>query len=284
MRVSKYIKKWFPLFGLPAFLAFTLAFLVPFGMGLFLSFTSFRTVDDAKWVGVQNYVQAFTENADFLNALWFTVRFTAVSVITVNVMAFALALMLTRALKGTNIFRAIFFLPNLIGGIVLGYIWQLLINGLLSRFFQQDLTYDSAYGFWGLVVVVNWQMIGYMMIIYIAGIQNIPGEIMEAADIDAAGFWRKLMNVTIPMTASSITICTFLTLSNCLKLFDQNLALTAGAPQNETEGLALNIFRTFYNIRNHQGVGQAKAVVFFVFVAIIAYLQLRLTRSKEVDG
>ncbi|MCL2784591.1 MAG: sugar ABC transporter permease [Propionibacteriaceae bacterium] len=284
MRVSKYIRKWFPLFALPTFLAFTLAFLIPFGMGLFLSFTTFRTVDDAQWVGVQNYVLAFTENNDFLNALWFTVRFTVVSVITVNVIAFALAMLLTKAIKGTNIFRAVFFLPNLIGGIVLGYVFQLLINGILGQLFSQDLTYSSAYGFWGLVVVVNWQMIGYMMIIYIAGIQNIPGEVIEAADIDAAGFWRKLVHVTIPMVASSVTICTFLTMANCLKLFDQNLALTAGAPQNETEGLALNIFRTFYNMRNHQGVGQAKAVVFFVFVAIIAFLQLRLTRSKEVEG
>ena len=284
MRVAKYIKGWFPLFGLPAFLAFALAFLVPFAMGLFLSFTTFRTVDDAKWVGFDNYIRAFTENSDFINALWFTVRFTLVSVITVNVLAFALALLLTRAIKGTNLFRAVFFLPNLIGGIVLGYIGQLLVNSVLGALYGQDLTYDPAYGFWGLVVLVNWQMIGYMMIIYIAAIQNIPGEVMEAAEIDAAGFWRKLFNVTIPMTASSITICTFLTLSNCLKLFDQNLALTNGAPQNQTEGLALNIYRTFYNIRNHQGVGQAKAVVFFVFVAVIAYLQLRFTRSKEVDG
>ena len=284
MRVSKYIKKWFPVFGLPTFLAFTLAFLVPFAMGLFLSFTQFRTVDDAEWVGLDNYVLAFSENSDFLNALWFTVRFTVVSVVLVNVLAFALAMLLTKAIKATNIFRAVFFLPNLIGGIVLGYVWQLLINGVLDRLFSQDLTYDSAYGFWGLVVLVNWQMIGYMMIIYIAAIQNIPGEVLEAADIDAAGFWSKLVHVTIPMVASSITICTFLTLSNCLKLFDQNLALTNGAPQNETEGLALNIFRTFYNIRNHQGVGQAKAVVFFVFVAVIAFLQLRFTRSREVEG
>ena len=284
MRVSKYIKRWFPLFAMPTFLAFTLAFIVPFGMGLYLSFTKFRTVNDAQWVGFDNYVLAFTENNDFLNALWFTVRFTLVSVVTVNVAAFALAMLLTRAIKATNLFRAVFFLPNLIGGIVLGYVGRLLINAVLNYLYSQDLTYDSAYGFWGLVIVVNWQMIGYMMIIYIAGIQAVPGEVMEAADIDGAGFWSKLVHVTIPMVASSITICTFLTLSNCLKLFDQNLALTGGAPQNETEGLALNIFRTFYNIRNHQGVGQAKAVVFFVFVAGIAYLQLRLTRSREVEG
>jgi len=283
MRISTYIKKWFPLFALPTFLAFCLAFVVPFGMGLYLSFTKFRTVNDAQWVGVSNYVTAFTENNDFIHALWFTVRFTVVSVVLVNILAFALAMMLTRAIKGTNIFRAVFFLPNLIGGIVLGYVWQFIINGVLSKLFHHDLTYSSAYGFWGLVIVVNWQMIGYMMIIYIAAIQNVPGDLLEAAEIDEAGFWAKLFYVTLPMVAPSITICVFLTMSNCLKLFDQNLALTNGAPKNTTEGLALNIYRTFYGMRNHQGVGQAKAVVFFVVVSIIAYIQLRATRSKEVE-
>jgi len=284
MQVSKYLRKWFPLFALPTGLAFILAFVIPFAMGLYLSFTKFQTVTDARWVGVSNYVKAFTQNADFLHALWFTLRFAAVSVITVNVLAFALAMLLTRAIKGTNIFRAVFFLPNLIGGIVLGYIWQLLINGLLGHFFQRDITWDSAYGFWGLVVVVNWQMIGYMMIIYIAGIQSVSADVLEAADIDGAGFWSKLFRVTIPMLASSITICLFLTMANCLKLFDQNLALTAGAPKRATEGLALNIFNTFYGTTNSQGIGQAKAVVFFVFVSIIAFLQLRATRSREVEA
>jgi len=284
MQVSKYLKKWFPLFALPTTLAFVLAFVVPFFMGLYLSFTKFQVITDAQWVGVSNYVRAFTQDNDFLHALWFSLRFTVASVVFVNVFAFALALLLTRALKGTNIFRAIFFLPNLIGGIVLGYIWNLLLNALLGALFQHDLTYDSAYGFWGLVIVVNWQMIGYMMVIYIAGVQNISADVMEAADIDGAPFWPKLFQVTIPMVASSITICVFLTMANCLKMFDQNLALTAGAPQNMTEGLALNIFRTFYFLRNQQGVGQAKAVVFFVFVAGIAYIQLRATREKEVEA
>jgi len=284
MQVSKYLKKWFPLFALPTTLAFVLAFVVPFGMGLYLSFTKFRTVNDAQWVGVSNYVKAFTQNASFLNALWFTVRFAAVSVITVNVVAFALALLLTRAIKGTNIFRAVFFLPNLIGGIVLAYIWQLLINGVLTMINGRTMMYSSAYGFWGLVIVVNWQMIGYMMIIYIAGLQNISTDVLEAADIDGASFWPKLFRVTIPMVVSSITICLFLTMANCLKLFDQNLALTAGGPQKKTTGLALDIYNTFYNSTNSQGIGQAKAVVFFVFVAIIAFLQLRATRSREVEA
>ncbi len=284
MRISKYIKKWFPVFALPTFLAFILAFVVPFAMGLYLSFTKFRTVNDATWVGLKNYTAIFTENGDFLQALWFTVRFTLVSVVTVNILAFALATALTRAIKGRNVFRAVFFLPNLIGGIVLGYVWQLILNALLSALFSQDMTYSPTYGFWGLVILINWQMIGYMMIIYIAGIQNIPTDVLEAADIDGAGPWKKLVSVTIPMVAPSITICVFLTLSNCMKLFDQNLALTNGAPGNKTEGLALNIYRVFYNLRNHQGVGQAEAVIFFIFVAVVAFLQLRATRSKEVDA
>ncbi|MDR1852145.1 MAG: sugar ABC transporter permease [Propionibacteriaceae bacterium] len=284
MQVSKYLRKWFPVFALPTTGAFILAFVVPFAMGLYLSFTKFRTVTNATWVGADNYVRAFTENTDFLGAFWFTLRFTVVSVISVNVIGFLLAVLLTQAIKGTNIFRAIFFLPNLIGGIVLGYVWQLLLNGILQAWFGQDLTYDPNYGFWGLVIVVNWQMIGYMMVIYIAGLQNVPEEILQAAEVDGAGPLKRLFFVTIPMVASSFTICIFLTLSNCLKLFDQNLALTDGAPDNQTEGVALNIYRTFYGMQNHQGVGQAKAVVFFVVVAVIAYLQLRATRKKEVDA
>jgi len=284
MRISHYTKKWFPVFAMPTFLAFCLAFVVPFAMGLYLSFTKFRTVNDAQWVGFANYAKAFTENTDFLRALWFTVRLTLVSVVSVNVLAFALAMLLTKAIKGTNVFRAVFFLPNLIGGIVLGYVFSLAINATLSKIASHDITFKSAYGFWGLVILVNWQMIGYMMVIYIAGLQNVPTDMLEAADIDGAGFWSKLFRVIIPMVAGSITICTFLTMANCLKLFDQNLALTNGAPRNTTEGLALNIYRTFYNVMNHQGVGQAKAVVFFVFVSVVAYLQLRLTRSKETDA
>jgi len=284
MQISKYLKKWFPLFALPTSAAFIMAFVIPFAMGLYLSFTKFRAVTDAQWVGLQNYLTVFRGGTGFLNALWFSVRFTVVSVVLVNVVAFTLALLLTKALKGTNFFRSVFFLPNLIGGIVAGAVWQNVLNAILGKLFQQDLTYSSAYGFWGLVLMVNWQMIGYMMIIYIAAIQNISADVMEAADIDGASFWSKLFQVTIPMVASSITIVVFLTMANCLKLFDQNLALTGGAPKNTTEGLALNIYRTFYFLNNKQGVGQAAAVVFFVFVAVIAVLQLRATRSREMDS
>ena len=282
--MEKTLKKYFPIFVLPTLAAFVAAFLVPFVMGVWLSFCQFTTVTDAQFVGVANYITAFTRNRDFLNALWFTLKFTVVSVVTVNLFAFALALLLTRAIPGRNLFRTDFFMPNLIGGIVLGYIWQLIINGILARFLGVDITFAAKYGFWGLVVVMNWQMIGYMMIIYIAGIQNIPGDLTEAAAIDGAGPWQTLRHVTIPMVMPSITICSFLTLTNSFKLFDQNFALTGGAPARQTQMLALDIYNTFYSRVGSEGEGQAKAVVFFLLVAAIAFGQLRLTRGKEVEG
>lgn len=280
--MQKTIKKWFPLFVLPTLIAFSLAFLIPFIMGIYLSFTEFRTVTDATWVGFDNYVKVFS-NQEFLDALWFTVRFTVVSLVTVNVFAFSFAVMLTRKLKGTNLFRTVFFMPNLIGGIVLGYIWQLIINGILMKF-GVTLTADAKYGFWGLIVLMNWQQIGYMMIIYIAGIQNISPDLMEAAGIDGANQRQVLKSITIPMVMPSITICLFLTLSNSFKLFDQNLALTAGAPSRKTAMLALDIYNTFYGKVGWEGVGQAKAVIFFLIVAVISLTQLAYTRKKEVES
>ena len=204
------------------------------------------------------------------------------SMALINVLAFTVAMLLTKGIRGTNAFRTVFFMPNLIGGIVLGYIWQLLLNGILANF-QKTLTYNSAYGFWGLVVLMCWQQIGYMMIIYISGIQNVPGELIEAAKIDGAKPAQILFHVTIPMVMPSITICTFLTLTNGFKLFDQNLALTNGEPSSMSELLALNIFNTFYGRTGYEGVGQAKAVVFSLLVALIAIIQTRLTRTKEVQ-
>lgn len=270
------------MFVLPTLAAFTAFFIVPFLMGIYLSFNSFTTVSNAKWVGFDNYVRAFS-NSDFLRALWFTALFTLVSVVTVNIFAFLLAMALTSRIRGKNIFRTIFFMPNLIGGIVLGYIWNLIINGVLS-YFGVDISYDAKYGFWGLIVLTNWQLIGYMMVIYIAGLQNIPRDLHEAAEIDGATKWQTLKNVTIPMLMPSITICTFLTLTNSFKLFDQNLALTAGAPAKKTAMLALDIYNTFYGRAGWQGVGQAKAVIFFLIVALIAFAQLKLTSSREVEN
>ena len=279
---NKMMKKYFPVFVLPTLLAFTIGFIVPFIMGVYLSFCKFTTVTDAKFVGLQNYVKIFTEDGTFGHALWYTTAFTVVSVVLINVIGFAVALLLTKKIKGTNIFRTVFFMPNLIGGIILGYVWQLLLNGLLLQI-NKTLTYSSIYGFWGLVILMCWQQIGYMMIIYIAGIQNIPGELIEAAQIDGANKGQLLKNVIIPMVMPSITICTFLTLTNSFKLFDQNLALTNGEPSNMSEMLALNIYNTFYGRTGWEGVGQAKAVIFFILVGAIAMIQNRLTRSKEVQ-
>lgn len=280
--MEKSLKKYFPVFVLPTFISFAVVFLIPFILGIYLSFTEFTTVESAEWVGIENYIKAFTEDNNFLNALWFTIKFTVVSVITINIFAFGLALLLTKALKGTSVFRTIFFMPNLIGGIVLGYIWNLLINSILG-IFGYDITYNADYGFWGLVFLLNWQLIGYMMVIYIAGLQNIPKELTEAALIDGASSFSILQNIKIPMVMPSVTICLFLTLTNSFKLFDQNLALTGGAPARETSMLALDIYNTFYGRIGWQGVGQAKAVVFFIIVAVIAFVQLKITGRKEVE-
>lgn len=281
--MKRNIKKYFPIFLLPITIAFAFAFVIPFAMGVGLSFTEFTAVTDAKWVGFQNYISAFSSSSDFLHALGFTALFTVVSVVTVNVFSFTLALLLSRGIRGTNLFRSVFFMPNLIGGIVLGYIWNLLINAVLSSF-GVDITYKAEYGFWGLVILTNWQLIGYMMVIYIAGLQNVPHDLIEAAQIDGASPAKTLFSVKIPMVMPSITICMFLTLTNSFKMFDQNLALTAGAPERETEMLALNIYNTFYGRVGWQGVGQAKAVIFFLIVGLLAFLQLKITSSKEVNA
>lgn len=279
--MAKAIKRYWPIFVLPTFLAFILGFIAPFIMGIYLSFCKFTTVTDAKFIGFSNYLKIFTDPS-FVHALWYTALFTVVSVILINVLAFTVALLLTKGFKGTNVFRTVFFMPNLIGGIILGYIWQLLLNGILL-YFNRTLTYSSTYGFWGLIVLMCWQQVGYMMIIYIAGIQNISGDLIEAAKIDGANSRQILRNVTIPMVMPSITICTFLTLTNSFKLFDQNLALTNGEPSKMSEMLALNIYNTFYGRTGWEGVGQAKAVAFFILVAIIALAQNKLTRRKEVQ-
>ncbi len=280
--MQKSMRRYAPLFVLPALVCFTIAFLIPMIAGVTLSFFKFTTVLDGTFVGVENYKLAFINN-EFATSLWFNVRFTIISVNTINIGAFTLAMLLTRGLRGTNTFRTIFFMPNLIGGIVLGWIWQLIINGFLLPKGVTIVT-DPKYGFWGLVVLMNWQNIGYMMVIYIAGIQNIPTELIEAARIDGAGNRTMLANVILPSIAPSITICTFLTLTSGFRLFDQNLALTAGDPGKQTEMLALNIFNTFYRRTGCEGVGQAKAVIFTILVALIALTQLTISRSREEEA
>ena len=278
------IKKYWPVFLLPTLAAFIIGFIWPFIWGIYLSFHKFITVSKTTFVGIDNYIKVF-QDATFVEAFWFTARFTIVSTILINVLAFALALTLTRGLKGTNAFRTVFFLPNLIGGIVLGYIWQILLNGLLTNMGLPLLALDAKYGFWGLIILMCWQQIGYMMIIYIAGLQNVPGDLLEAASIDGATSFQTLIKVKLPMVMPSITICTFLTLTNSFKLFDQNLALTGGEPAKQSQMLALNIYDTFYARSGAQwkGIGQAKAVVFFLLVITISLVQLYFTRRKEVQ-
>ena len=279
--VGKSLKKWWPVFVLPTLAAFIIGFLWPFIWGIYLSFCKFSTVKDVVWVGLSNYQKIFI-GGDFSHAFWLTVVFAFVSSILINVLAFSIALALTKGFKGTNVFRTVFFMPNLIGGIVLGYIWQLIFNGVLSRY-GTALALNEWYGFWGLIILVSWQQIGYMMIIYIAGLQSIPGDIIEAAEIDGANKIQTLFKVTIPMMMPSITICMFLSITNGFKLFDQNLSLTAGEPSKMSEMMALNIFNTFYGRTGWEGVGQAKAVIFFAIVVVIGMIQLRATRSKEVQ-
>ena len=283
--MEKALKKYGPIFTLPIVAAFSIGFIIPFFQGLYLSFCKFTTVDNATWNGLNNYIYVFQDEA-FGKSFGFTVAFAVVSVLSINIIAFGLALLLTRGLKGTNIFRTVFFMPNLIGGIVLGYIWQILINCVLSLAEQPLLALNSSAGYWGLIILMCWQQIGYMMIIYIAGLQNISEDVLEAARVDGANAWQTLIKVKIPMIMSSITVCVFLTLTNSFKLFDQNLALTGGEPNHATDMLALNIYNTFYARAGMQwkGYGQAKAVIFCILVVTISLMQLNATRKKEVQS
>ena len=280
----KATKKWWPIFVLPTLLAFIIGFIVPFVEGLYLSFCKFTTINKATWVGIGNYIKVF-QDPQFWDSLTFTASFTVVSTVLINVAAFAIALALTKDIVGTNVFRTVYFMPNLIGGIVLGYIWNILINCVLSLTAQPLMALNTTAGYWGMIILMCWQQIGYMMIIYIAGLQSIPSDYIEAAKIDGATNAQILFKVKIPNVMPSITICLFLTLTNSFKLFDQNLALTGGDPNHATEMLALNIYNNFYNRVGPawKGIGQAKAVVFCLMVITISLIQLRATRSKEVQ-
>ena len=289
--LRKPIRRWFPLFMGPMVAAFCIGFVWPFLQGIYLSFCQFKITKNAKWVGLENYIRAFQDQS-FTRAFWYTALFTIVTVVLINVLAFAVAYALTQKMKGANLFRTVFFMPNLIGGIVLGYIWSMIFDGILSKF-NTSILLETKYGFWGLVILLCWQQIGYMMIIYIAGLQAVPEDMLEAARIDGATKWQTLWKVTIPNVMPSITICMFLTLTNGFKLYDQNLALTDGLPFiinpdgstiKTTEMLALNIVSTFNGSGLHsRGTAQAKAVLFFILVAALGLIQLRATRSKEVQ-
>lgn len=277
------IRKYAPIFLFPTLIAFIIGFVWPFIWGIYLSFFRFRTLNKTTFVGLENYQKALSDGT-FLYSFIFTLIFTVASVIIINLLSFTIAYFLTRSIKGTTFFRTVFFLPNLIGGIVLGYLWKIILDAVIMKYFSSSLALNSTYGFWGLIILVCWQQIGYFMIIYIAGLQNVPSQQIEAAKIDGANGFQLLKNITIPAVMPSITICTFLSLTNGFKIFDQNLALTAGKPYNETEMLALNIYNSFYESTTNMGIGQAKAVIFFLVVVIIALSQLYFTRSKEVEG
>ena len=282
--MEKAIKKHAVIFILPTLAAFIIGFIVPFVEGLYLSFCKFTTVGNATWGGLANYRAAITDTS-FQRAFGFTVLFAVVSILSINILAFALAVLLTQKLRGTNVFRTVFFMPNLIGGIVLGYIWQILINCVMTILEQPLLALNATAGYWGLIILMGWQQIGYMMIIYIAGLQNVPDSLIEAAEIDGANRLQTLFKIKIPMVMSSVTICIFLTLTNSFKLFDQNLALTGGDPNHMTDMMAPNIYNTFYARSGMQwkGYGQAKAVIFCALVIFISLFQLRATRSREVQ-
>ena len=282
--MEKAIRKYWPIFLLPTVCAFIIGFVIPFVQGLYLSLCKFQTVNKTTFVGLSNYSKAIADTL-FQESFWLTVRFTLISTLLINVFALTVALLLTRKIRGTNLFRTVFFMPNLIGGIVLGYIWQILFNCVLSLLGKPLLTLDATYGFWGLIILMCWQQIGYMMIIYIAGLQAIPSDYIEAATIDGASPWQTLWKVKLPNLMPSITICLFLSLTNGFKLFDQNLALTGGEPAHASELIALNIYQTFYFRSGPQwkGIGQAKAVLFCIIVVAISLIQLKATRSKEVQ-
>ena len=289
--IRRPIQRMVWLFLLPTFAAFCIGFLYPFLKGAFLSFCKFKLTSQWKWMGFDNYVKAFSDSS-FVHAFWYTALFAFVSVLFINMLAFTVAYFLTKGIKGSNLFRTVFFMPNLIGGIVLGYIWSMIFDGILVKY-NTSVVLETRFGFWGLIILMCWQQVGYMMIIYIAGLQSIPEDMLEAARIDGASNWQVLWKVTIPNMMSSFTICIFLTLTNGFKLFDQNLALTAGRPFLQqpdgsviktTEMLALNIYNAFYSGGgNNRGVGQAKAVIFFILVAAISLIQLQSTRKKEVQ-
>lgn len=284
--MEKTVRRYWPVFVIPTLAAFAIGFIYPFIQGLYLSFCQFTTIKKTKWVGFDNYIRVFTDDPEPLtDSLLFTVAFAVVSIILINVIGFVFALILTRGLKGTNIFRTIFFMPNLIGGVVLGYIWQILINCILSLVGEPLLALNTTAGYWGLIILMCWQQVGYMMIIYIAGLQGISDSLIEAAKIDGATSWQTLWRIKLPMVMPSITICVFLTLTNSFKLFDQNLALTGGEPNSSTAMLALNIYKTFYDRSGAQwkGLGQAKAVIFCIMVVAISFIQLRATRKREVQ-
>lgn len=276
----------------PALLFFTLITIIPFLMGMYYSFTDWNGVSgNVSWVGFSNFSTIFTNDADFWSSFWFTVRFTVLGVILTNLVGFFLAYLLTKPLKTRNILRTVFFMPNVIGGLLLGFIWQFIfIKGFATMgdltgwsFFNLPWLGDSTTGFWAIVMVFVWQSSGYLMVIYISALNNVSKEVLEAANIDGASPWQVLRNIVVPLVMPAVTIGLFLAISWSFKMFDLNLSLTKGGPFKSTESVAMNIYNEAF-LNNRYGLGTAKALLFFVIVAVISLIQVRITKSKEVEA
>ncbi|WP_062108859.1 carbohydrate ABC transporter permease [Bacillus niameyensis] len=278
----------FWLFLTPALLGLGLVVIVPLLMGIFYSFTDWDGLDFTRFLGLKNYFSVFQDQS-FLNALWFTIKFSIVSVILLNILGLGLAILVTRNFRSSNLLRTVFFMPNLIGGLILGFIWQFIfisvfsdIGRILGAESLMGWLSTANTGFWGMIILTAWQMAGYIMIIYIAYLESIPQELIEAAKIDGANSIQRFMNVTFPLVAPAFTVSMFLTLSGSFKIYDQNLSLTNGGPYDSTQMVAMDIVRTAFT-RNDMALGQAKAVIFFIIVAAIALTQVYYNKKREVD-
>jgi raffinose/stachyose/melibiose transport system permease protein len=284
---KKYISFW--CFLAPVLIAYILVQLVPLITGIYYSFTDWNGIkSNVTWIGIKNYVTAL-KDPTFTSSFIFTLKFTILSLIVLNCFGFGLALLVTRKSKFNNFLRTIFFMPNLIGGLILGFIWQFIfiqvfssIGSAIHQHWLLGWLSDGTTGLAGLVIIMAWQMSGYLMVIYIASLENIPSELTEAAEIDGASAWQKIKNITIPLVRPAFTVSIFLTLSNSFKLYDQNLSLTAGGPANSTEMLAMNIYNTAFQF-NLMGVAQAKAVIFFLVVGAISLTQVYFSKKGEVE-
>jgi raffinose/stachyose/melibiose transport system permease protein len=282
----------FTLFVGPVLLAFTLVVLIPFFTGIYYAFTDWNGITGSvKWVGLDNFKYIFTEDKQFQQSFILTTKYTVFAIILTNIIGFGLALLVAQKLKSRNILRTVFFMPNLIGGLILGFIWQFIfVKGFASigqltgiSLFELAWLGDANTAFWGIVIVSVWQGAGYIMIIYIAALQNVPQELIEAARIDGANRFQILRHITMPLVAPAVTICLFLTTASSFKVFDANLSLTGGGPFKSTEMLALNIYTEAF-VNNRYGIGEAKALIFFIVVAAITVLQVAISKKKEVES
>ncbi|WP_431090718.1 carbohydrate ABC transporter permease [Paenibacillus sp. 8b26] len=287
---SQWLQQW--IFVGPSTLFFVIIIVIPFMLGMYYSFTEWNGVaNQAKWVGLDNFSHILLDDDKFRTAFWFTVRFTVIGVVAANMIGFLLAYFLTKPLKTKNVLRTIFFMPNVIGGLLLGFIWQFIfVKGFAAigestslSFFNLPWLGDEITAFWGIVIVFIWQTAGYLMVIYISSLTNVPRDMLEAAEIDGASRMQILRSIILPLIMPAVTVCLFLAISWSFKMFDLNLSLTKGGPFGSTESVALNIYNEAF-VNNRYGLGTAKALIFFIIVALVTSLQVRLTKSREVEA